>query len=122
MSASSRDRSPADLDATGASSWRSDSSNEDTVRADEANSSPRAQSAGMWLGDRYRVLRLLGSGGMGEVYLVHDLTLGKDVAFKLVHDVRGGADGLRRLREEVLLAQRVTHRNVCRTYDLEEVG
>jgi hypothetical protein len=65
------------------------------------------------LGERYKVLRLLGRGGMGAVYLARDRVLGKQVALKLV----GGAGPA--LRDEVRHAHAVTHRNVCRTYDLE---
>jgi dipeptidyl aminopeptidase/acylaminoacyl peptidase len=68
------------------------------------------------LGERYRVVRVLGRGGMGDVYLAVDRALGAEVALKRV-----SADDPRRLRDEVLLAQKVTHVNVCRTYDLEEI-
>src|SRR5262249_33388430 len=70
------------------------------------------------LGDRYRLVRVLGHGGMGNVYLAVDQVLGCEVALKKV--VAAG-DVLARLRDEVLLAQKVTHRNGCRTYDLEEI-
>jgi serine/threonine protein kinase len=70
---------------------------------------------GQVLGDRYRVIELLGMGGMGAVYRAFDRVLDDDVALKLV--LGDPAD----LREEVRLAQRVTHRNVCRTYDLEAI-
>ncbi len=70
-------------------------------------------------GARYTVERLLGRGGMGAVYLAIDEVLGKEVALKLVDE--GFAKNLERVRDEVLLAQEVSHRNVCRTYDLEEV-
>src|SRR5262249_31872845 len=69
-------------------------------------------------GERYRIERLIGKGGMGTVYLARDRVLGKEVALKLV-DERAGS--LERLRDEVLLAQEVSHKNVCRTYDLEEI-
>jgi Tol biopolymer transport system component len=67
-------------------------------------------------GPRYRIVRSLGRGGMGEVHLAVDVALGTEVALKRVGD-----DTLARLRDEVRLAQRVTHPNVCRTFDLEEV-
>jgi predicted Ser/Thr protein kinase len=71
------------------------------------------------VGKRYTVERLLGKGGMGAVYLAIDEVLGKEVALKVVDE--RFAKNLDRLRDEVLLAQEVSHRNVCRTYDLEEV-
>jgi serine/threonine protein kinase len=70
-------------------------------------------------GKRYTVVRPIGRGGMGEVYLAIDEVLGKEVALKLVDERHAG--DLERLRDEVLRAHEVTHRNVCRTYDLEEV-
>jgi dipeptidyl aminopeptidase/acylaminoacyl peptidase len=76
---------------------------------------------GIRLGDRYQLRALLGRGGMGAVFLARDEILGTDVALKFVRDLGNSTDGLRRLRGEVLLAQQVTHRNVCRTYDLEEL-
>src|SRR5262249_40939738 len=77
---------------------------------------------GALLGGRYRIVRLIGSGGMGTVYLAHDGILGKEVALKFL-DARWTEDCARReqLRNEVLLAHEVSHRNVCRTYDLEEI-
>jgi serine/threonine-protein kinase len=92
----------------------------DPALADTRASSPArggvSFAPGKVLGDRYRIKRLLGVGGTGSVYLADDLTLGKDVALKMLH-----GDDVRGLRDEVVLAQKVTHRNVCRTYDLEEV-
>jgi hypothetical protein len=70
------------------------------------------------LGDRYRLVRVLGHGGMGSVYLAVDEALGCKVALKRI---LAPGDALARLRDEVLLAQKVTHPNVCRTYDLEEL-
>ncbi|MBV8755946.1 MAG: serine/threonine protein kinase [Deltaproteobacteria bacterium] len=77
---------------------------------------PRLQ-IGARLGKRYQIIELLGEGGMGAVYRAHDDKLGEAVALKVV---RGPVDE-QLLRDEVRLAQRVTHPNVCRTFDLEEV-
>jgi hypothetical protein len=70
------------------------------------------------IADRYLVRSFLGEGGMGAVYRAFDETLGEDIALKVV---RGTGVG-QTLRDEVRLAQKVTHANVCRTYDLEEAG
>jgi tetratricopeptide (TPR) repeat protein/predicted Ser/Thr protein kinase len=72
---------------------------------------------GQRFGDRYLVRGFLGEGGMGAVYRAHDEKLGVDVALKVVR----GEARVDELRDEVRLAQKVTHPNVCRTYDLEEV-
>ena len=69
------------------------------------------------VGERYLVRSFLGEGGMGAVYRALDETLGEEVALKVVRGV-----GIDTLRDEVRLAQKVTHTNVCRTYDLEEAG
>ncbi|MFT3699060.1 MAG: protein kinase [Kofleriaceae bacterium] len=73
--------------------------------------------AGDRLGDRYVIEAYVGAGGMGSVYRALDEKLGEHVALKLV---KAGLDEAM-LRDEVRLAQKVTHPNVCRTFDLEEV-
>jgi serine/threonine protein kinase len=75
------------------------------------------------LGTRYRIENLVGAGGMGSVYRAIDEVLGKEVALKFLDEQRAdGAPAFERLRDEVFLAQEVSHRNVCRTYDLEDIG
>jgi Protein kinase domain len=71
------------------------------------------------LAGRYRVLRPLGKGGMGEVYEALDTVLGEPVALKTVAlDVAPDGPWMARMKAEVQLARRVTHRNVCRVFDL----
>jgi eukaryotic-like serine/threonine-protein kinase len=67
---------------------------------------------------RYRLDRLLGRGGMGQVYQAFDLELGEYVAIKLLLDVALDLASVERLRQEVRLARRVTHRNVARIHDI----
>ncbi|HMQ03090.1 MAG TPA: protein kinase [Pyrinomonadaceae bacterium] len=69
----------------------------------------------------YRIVRLLGRGGMGEVYLAEDETLDRPVAIKLLHD-RFGWDGnaSRRLLREARSAARLDHPNICSVYDIGE--
>src|SRR5450631_2242180 len=77
--------------------------------------------SGTLLGGRYRIISLLGRGGMGEVYRATDLTLGQAVALKFLPDT--GADFERmieRFQNEVRVARQVSHPNVCRVYDLGE--
>src|SRR5581483_11742841 len=74
---------------------------------------------GSLLAERYRIVALLGRGGMGEVYRADDLTLGQPVALKfLPEDLAADPDRLARLRTEVRVARQVSHPNVCRVYDL----
>jgi predicted Ser/Thr protein kinase len=76
---------------------------------------------GTLLVDRYRIVALLGKGGMGEVYRADDLTLGQPVALKfLPPNVATDEDALERFRNEVRTARRVSHTNVCRVYDVGE--
>src|SRR6186997_999088 len=78
---------------------------------------------GTMLAGRYRIVGLLGRGGMGEVYRAEDLKLGQAVALKfLPPDVEGDADRLQRFLGEVRHALRVTHPNVCRVFDISETA
>ncbi len=77
---------------------------------------------GTTLAGRYRIVSLLGRGGMGEVYRADDLKLGQPVALKFLPETLS-ADGaaLARFHREVRVARQVSHRNVCRVYDIGEV-
>ena len=77
---------------------------------------------GTILADRYRIVGLLGKGGMGEVYRADDLKLSQPVALKFLPD-RYLSDGaaLARFHREVRTARQVSHRNVCRVYDIGEI-
>jgi serine/threonine-protein kinase len=74
------------------------------------------------LSERYRIVGLLGKGGMGEVYRADDLKLGQPVALKFLPDdfLRDGA-ALARFHREVRVARQVSHKNVCRVYDIGEI-
>ena len=77
---------------------------------------------GAVLAGRYRVVALLGKGGMGEVYRADDLTLRQPVALKFLPEAAARNEGFRaRFRNEVRTARRVSHPNVCRVYDVGEV-
>jgi serine/threonine protein kinase len=76
---------------------------------------------GYLLGGRYRIVALLGKGGMGEVYRADDLSLDQPVALKFLPEaVAHNQDALARFRNEVRIARQVSHPNVCRMYDLGE--
>ena len=76
---------------------------------------------GKILADRYRIVSLLGKGGMGEVYRADDLKLEQPVALKfLPAALASDARLLKALYNEVKLARRVTHRHVGRVYDIGE--
>ncbi|HWM95258.1 MAG TPA: tetratricopeptide repeat protein [Thermoanaerobaculia bacterium] len=71
------------------------------------------------LAGRYRIAGFLGQGTMGEVHEAEDLELGEHVAVKMLRPEIGRDERLLlRFKKEILLAHRVTHPNVCRTFDL----
>ncbi len=77
---------------------------------------------GAILAERYRIIGLLGRGGMGEVYRADDLKLGQPVALKFLPAAPGlGRDRLERFYAEVRIARQVSHPNVCRVYDVGEI-
>ncbi len=76
-------------------------------------------SPGYMVANRYEVVALLGTGGMGEVYEVEDRELGGRIALKVIHpQVTFNPTALDRFRREVQLARQVTHPNVCRVFDI----
>jgi serine/threonine protein kinase len=77
---------------------------------------------GTMLADRYRVVNLLGRGGMGEVYRATDLTLQQTVALKFLPEFTSHDQKAReRFLNEVRAAREITHPNVCRVHDIGEV-
>ncbi len=76
---------------------------------------------GQLLAGRYRIVSLLGKGGMGEVYRADDLTLGVSVALKfLPASIAVDAVRMDRFRSEVRTTRQISHPNVCRVYDIGE--
>jgi serine/threonine-protein kinase len=76
---------------------------------------------GSVIAGRYRIVSLLGSGGMGEVYRADDMKLGQQVALKFLPAAFARDAGLlEMLHEEVRLGRQVSHPNVCRIYDIGE--
>ena len=74
-------------------------------------------------GTRYRIEGLLGQGGMGRVYKAYDKDLDRTVALKVVrHGVMGETDALKRFKQELVLASKISHKNILRIHDMGEVG
>ena len=101
-----------------------------TVGAVDAPGGPHPQLAGLLrpghaINNRYRVIKLLGQGGMGAVYQAWDDELGIAVALKVIlpaqDDPAAAAEVARRFKQELILARQITHRNVVRIYDIGEV-
>src|SRR5213593_2291767 len=84
---------------------------------------PSRFAPGSIIAGRYRLVALLGRGGMGEVYRADDLTLDQPVALKFLPE--GTAVDSARLAQfhnELRVARQVSHKNVCRLYDLGAAG
>ena len=78
---------------------------------------------GSEFGPRYRIDALLGQGGMGRVYKAYDKELDRTVAIKVVRQgMMGEADALKRFKQELLLASKISHKNILRIHDMGSVG
>ncbi|HSP69717.1 MAG TPA: protein kinase, partial [Bryobacteraceae bacterium] len=78
-------------------------------------------SPGIVLARRFRIVRFIARGGMGEVYEAEDLELGERVALKAIRrNIAPDSELLSLFKKEVQLARRVTHPNVCRIFDLAQ--
>ncbi len=90
------------------------------VTAEDADSvKPPALDAGVLLLERFEISRLLGHGGMGEVYAGYDRESRENVAIKMVRSTLAeNPDYIKQLRHEIQIARRIHHPNVCRLFDL----
>jgi len=78
--------------------------------------------AGTVLANRYRIIGLLGKGGMGEVFKAEDIKLNQTVALKFLPDkLEKDKAALERFHAEVRNARQVSHINVCRVFDIGEI-
>ena len=91
-------------------------------RVTTSGSSAERFAPGDLLLDRYRIVGLLGRGGMGEVYRADDLKLGQPVALKfLPAALQGDAERLERFYNEARMAREVSHPAVCRVHDVGDL-
>jgi len=76
---------------------------------------------GSLLADRFEILEEIGSGGMGTVYRVLDKKINEDVALKLLRpEIAADKSIIERFKNELKIARRITHKNVCRMHDIHE--
>jgi serine/threonine protein kinase len=76
---------------------------------------------GQLLADRFEVLEKIGSGGMGTVYRVLDRRVNEEMALKILKpEIASSASVVERFKNELKLARRIGHKNVCRLYELHE--
>lgn len=74
---------------------------------------------GKIIAQRYRIIRFIGRGGMGEVYEVEDMELHERVAMKsILPEYANDEAAITRFKREIYLARKITHPNVCRIFDL----
>jgi len=84
---------------------------------------PFSLGPGTSFGARYRIEALLGEGGMGRVYKATDLELGRVVALKLINPtLAADPEALMRFKQELLLASKISHKNILRIHDLGDVN
>jgi len=106
----------------GAATPRSSAVRRSSTRTSSGLASDGRFAPGDLLAERYRVVGLLGRGGMGEVYRADDLKLAQPVALKFLPEaISVDADRLERFYNEVRVARQVSHANVCRVYDVGEI-
>ncbi len=97
-----------------------------SIEEDDDPTDPESTPPDLWPGSivaaRFRLLRLLGRGGMGRVYLADDLVLETQVAIKILAPEFAQTRLFKHLHHEVRLARRVSHANVCRLFDIGTSG
>ena len=82
------------------------------------NSSESPIAAGTVIAERYEVLKLIGRGAIGLVFLVQDRDLDEKTALKLLPRELFTENNTISIKEEIRLARRITHRNILRTFDM----
>lgn len=82
---------------------------------------PGSLEPGMDFGPRFRIEKLLGAGGMGKVYKAFDKVLSRTVALKTLQpELVTDPTVIQRFKQELLLASRISHKNILRIHDLNE--
>jgi serine/threonine protein kinase len=84
---------------------------------------PQGLVAGSTFAGRYQIIEELGKGGMGAVYKALDTQINEEVAIKLIRpEIASDKETLERFSNELKLARKISHKNVCRMYHLEREG
>jgi len=78
-------------------------------------------TTGSTFAGRYQIIEELGKGGMGKVYKVHDTEIKEKIALKLLKpEIAADKKTIERFQNELKFARKISHRNVCRMYDLNK--
>jgi serine/threonine-protein kinase len=100
-----------------------DASEEATHETATVASSWELRQVGLHLGDNYQVVRELGKGGMGVVFLARDVALHRLVAIKVLrHEMAASAEHRERFRREARMTARLSHPNIVPVYTFGEHG
>jgi serine/threonine protein kinase/tetratricopeptide (TPR) repeat protein len=84
---------------------------------------PEGMGKGELFAGRFELIEELGAGGMGIVYRAYDKKVGEEIALKILHpEIALDERTVDRFRNEIKLARRISHRNVCRMHELHEDG
>src|SRR4030066_2150460 len=79
--------------------------------------------AGSTFANRYKIIEELGKGGMGRVDKVHDAEINESVALKLLKpEIASDEQTIERFRNELKIARKVSHKNICRMHDIGREG
>jgi len=84
---------------------------------------PDELGRGSLFAGRYEIIEELGTGGMGRIYRAFDKKIDEEVALKLIKpEIAAERKVLERFRNELRIARKISHPNVCRMHDLNEEG
>jgi len=113
---------PADTSFCGNCAAPLHPSEEISVYPTETLESPKEElTTGSTFAGRYKIIEELGKGGMGNVYKVLDTKLKEKVALKLIKpEIASDKKTIERFSNELKVARKIAHRNVCKMYDLGE--
>ncbi len=90
-------------------------------KTDTIKANVRELTTGSTFAGRYQVIEELAKGGMGRVYKVYDKKINEKVALKLINvETESDQEAIKRFKNELKLARKISHRNVCRMFDLGE--
>lgn len=91
----------------------------DPVSTETLETPTEVLARGSIFAGRYEIIEALGAGGMGQVYRVFDSSIQEEVALKLIKpEIATNKRTVERFRNELKIARKITHKNVCRMYDL----
>jgi serine/threonine protein kinase len=86
-------------------------------------STPEGLGKGELFAGRFELIEELGAGGMGIVYRAYDKEVGEEIALKVLHpEIARDEKTVDRFRNEIKLARKIGHRNVCRMHELHQDG